>query len=273
VEGPCARPPVEGWPTRGVAGSLPDRVILLPVPCPSGRRIMSRKHVWGQLHRGFKSHRYRHRKPPFTRGSSCFREWPWYVFGADLAQAVPCCGAACSGAWTDEVCPNPSRSQIRALIKRADVWRRLEEDPRTTGSLPSVPVVLGYTPVRRRLGLRRLLPSDFRKIVRGGARLATRAATPTTSRHLASGRHVVGNHFPQRISVVVGGVDPVCQGALGFKRVTGASWLPTSLISSHRSSNSGSSRNQANVPGARSVSRRFAGPAFLLSNAVRNATW
>lgn len=35
------------------------RLDSVPVPCPSGRRSMSRKHVWACVHRGFKSHRYR----------------------------------------------------------------------------------------------------------------------------------------------------------------------------------------------------------------------
>ena len=45
---------------------LVSRVRFPTVPCPSGRRSMSRKHVWVQVHRGFKSHR--HRQSP--RGNS-----------------------------------------------------------------------------------------------------------------------------------------------------------------------------------------------------------
>lgn len=40
------------------------------VPCPSGRRSMSRKHVMVQAIRGFKSHRYRVEKPLLVRGFS-----------------------------------------------------------------------------------------------------------------------------------------------------------------------------------------------------------
>ncbi len=36
-------------------------VILISVSCPSGRRCNSRKVVCAQAHRGFKSHRYRHK--------------------------------------------------------------------------------------------------------------------------------------------------------------------------------------------------------------------
>ena len=36
------------------------RVMFSPVACPSGQRSTPRKRVWGQLHRGFESHRHRH---------------------------------------------------------------------------------------------------------------------------------------------------------------------------------------------------------------------
>lgn len=83
---------MEGEPTSGGVTGLPDRVRSFPVPCPSGRRIMSRKHVWGQLHRGFKSHRYRHRRPPFTRGFSSFGQWLRCASDAPLELTDPCRG-------------------------------------------------------------------------------------------------------------------------------------------------------------------------------------
>lgn len=55
--------------------------------------------------------RARHRKPPFTRGFSRFRECPWCVFGADLTEDVPCFAA--------EVRPNSRRSRPGAMSERA----------------------------------------------------------------------------------------------------------------------------------------------------------
>jgi hypothetical protein len=46
--------------TRAVPSIALATVDSLSVPCPSGRRSMSRKHVMVQAIRGFKSHRYRH---------------------------------------------------------------------------------------------------------------------------------------------------------------------------------------------------------------------
>ncbi len=37
-----------------------DLVLSFAVACPSGQRSAPRKRVWGQPHRGFKSHRHRH---------------------------------------------------------------------------------------------------------------------------------------------------------------------------------------------------------------------
>ena len=37
-----------------------DALISPTVACPSGQRSAPRKRVWGQPHRGFKSHRHRH---------------------------------------------------------------------------------------------------------------------------------------------------------------------------------------------------------------------
>ena len=62
---------------------LVSRVRFPTVPCPSGRRSMSRKHVWVQVHRGFKSHRHRQTEKPRAIGaflciggsSGLFRDW------------------------------------------------------------------------------------------------------------------------------------------------------------------------------------------------------
>ena len=64
------RPPASGclpiWPAgRCVAvasdffGARPSPVTFPAVACPSGRRCNTRNVVWGQTHRGFKSHRHR----------------------------------------------------------------------------------------------------------------------------------------------------------------------------------------------------------------------
>lgn len=69
---PSSRPSAEyGFrhrPTRPVES--------LSVACPSGQRSTPRKRVWGQLHRGFESHRYRFTKGPDRTGrgpSTCPR--------------------------------------------------------------------------------------------------------------------------------------------------------------------------------------------------------
>ncbi len=74
---------------------------------------------------GFKSHRYRHRKPPFTRGFSSFREWQWCRFGA-----LPWCTAS-NRLSRDRLLPGESArwgssqaaAQIHSPIARADVAR------------------------------------------------------------------------------------------------------------------------------------------------------
>ena len=54
-------------------------VISAAVACPSGQRSAPRKRVWGQPHRGFKSHRHRH---TFSRGSFS------RIFLADLSRSL-----------------------------------------------------------------------------------------------------------------------------------------------------------------------------------------
>ncbi len=48
-------------PGRGRFSTCVRRPVISPaVACPSGRRCTTRNDVWGQTHRGFKSHRHRH---------------------------------------------------------------------------------------------------------------------------------------------------------------------------------------------------------------------